>query len=253
MIKVRIITPMHSIPVHFVDALMQEVAPYAKAGILFDHAVIGCGPSSVENHFDEMLSAPYMVARIIEAEQNGIDAVIINCMGDPGLFPARETVSIPVIGPCEASMHAAAMMGHRFAVVSVLESVRSIFERNANLYGVAGKMVSIRMVDIPVLDIADGHDVLIERLFDQSKQAIENDHADTIILGCTGFTGVAEELQRRLFSLGLKVPVVNPLPTAAVMAAAFVHAGLSHSPHAYPTPNKAKMISGYDIPSWRDK
>jgi allantoin racemase len=40
--------------------------------------------------------------------------VVIDCMGDPGLFGARECVSIPVLGPMQTAMGIAAMMGHKF-------------------------------------------------------------------------------------------------------------------------------------------
>ena len=34
--------------------------------------------------------------------------------------PARETVRIPVLGPCQTGMHIAGMLGHKFSVVTVM-------------------------------------------------------------------------------------------------------------------------------------
>lgn len=253
MVKIRVITPVHSLPSAFAEGILKELVHLEKFGMEFDNVFITAGPNSVENHFDEALAVPYTVAAIIEAEKAGIDACIINCMGDPGLFPAREAVSIPVIGPCETAMHTAAMMGHKFSVVTVLESVRSLFERNALVYGLSTKLASVRVVDVPVLQIEDDHSELVNRIVEQSADTVRRDHADTIILGCTGFLGLASQVEDKLREMGLPVPVINPMPTASVMAAAMVNGGLRHSTRAYPSPNKAKTIKGFDIPAWNAK
>ncbi|MCP4321048.1 MAG: hydrogenase expression protein HupH, partial [Alteromonadales bacterium] len=43
------------------------------------------------------------IKQAIKAERAGADAIIIDCMGDPGLNACREAVSIPVIGPCQTA------------------------------------------------------------------------------------------------------------------------------------------------------
>lgn len=253
MAKIRIITPVHSLPESFAEGILKEVEHLKKFDIEFDNVFIKHGPSSIENHFDEMLCAPYTVAAAIDAEKAGVEAVIINCMGDPGLAAAREAVSIPVFGPGEAAMHAAAMMGHKFSFVTVLDSVRPLVERNAMTYGVSSKMASIRVVDVPVLDIEENANQLVDKLFDQSLQAVKLEHVDTIILGCTGFLGIAEKLEERLKQEGYGVPVINPIPVTAVLAAAFVNGKISHSARAYPAPSPDKLIKGFDMPKWNAK
>jgi hypothetical protein len=86
------------------------------------------GPVSIESDFDDVLASPYIVGRAIEAEQEGCDAVVIDCFGDPALHAAREAVRIPVIGAGEAAMRLAATVGHQFGVVTVAESVRRILD-----------------------------------------------------------------------------------------------------------------------------
>lgn len=253
MTRIRIVTPVHSLPEAWAQNILKEVVHLEKFGFEIDNVFIAAGPSSIEGHFDEALSVPYTVAAVIEAEKAGIDACIINCMGDPGLMAAREVVSIPVVGPCEASMHAAAMMGHKFAVVTVLESVRTLFERNAIIYGLPGKLASVRVVDVPVLSIDEDEGELVRRIVSEATSAVEIDHADVIILGCTGFLGLAEDVEKQLRDMGLGVPVINPVPTAVAFAGAMVQGGLRHSTRAYPSPNSKKEIRGFQIPAWPDK
>ncbi|MDI7276270.1 MAG: aspartate/glutamate racemase family protein, partial [Anaerolineae bacterium] len=76
------------------------------------------GTDAIEVRADDAWAAPGVLSRAIEAEREGIDAVIIGCMDDPGLHAAREAVRIPVVGPAEASMHLAAMLAHRFSIIT---------------------------------------------------------------------------------------------------------------------------------------
>ncbi len=209
--------------------------------------VLGSGPDSIEGHFDETFAAPFVAIEAIKAQNAGIDAVIIDCMGDPGMMAAREVVSIPVVGPGEACMHMAGMMGNRFSCVSILDSVRPIFFAHAKMYGIADKLASVRTINVPVLQLEQlGPDDIADRLFEQSLHCVEQDLADVIILGCTGFVGVADKVQSKLFGAGYHVPVINPLPTAALIAATMVWGGMSHSPHGYHPANLNKKFMGFD-------
>lgn len=249
MVKIRIITPLCEMDEQMAEDTLKEVAHLSAFGIECDNVVLGAGPASIENHFDETFCAPYVTIKAMEAEQDGADAIVIDCMGDPGLLSAREAVSIPVIGPGEACMHMAGMMGNRFSCVSILDSVRPIFFAHARVYGVSEKLASVRCIEVPVLDLESmAQETIIEKLTEQSLACVEQDLADTIILGCTGFVGVADAVQTRLKNAGHPVPVINPLPTAALMGAMMVMGGLSHSRHAYHKPNLNKPYKGYVIP-----
>lgn len=210
-----------------------------------DMVEIETGPASIECELDEALAVPDTIARIVEAERDGVDAVIIDCMGDPGLKPARECVSIPVLGPCETAMHLAAMLGHGFSVVTVLERIRPMIENQAKVYGVPDKLKSIRAVDIPVLDLETDRARVERVLTEQALTAVENDRADAIIFGCTGMLGCAEAVRRGLLDRGYDVPVIDPVPAAINVAAALLESGLSHSKTTYASPPR-KSIVGYD-------
>lgn len=247
-LKIRIITPLCDVPKDMTARTLAEMEPLRAYGLEFDVVSIDSGPASIENHFDEMFAAPFVVIEAMKAEKQGINAVVIDCMGDPGLMAAREAVSIPVIGPGEAAMHVAAMTGHRFSCVSVLDSVRPVFFTHAKIYGCIDKLASVRTINLPVLEIEENLHKLPELLFKEALKAVEKDQADTIILGCTGFLGVAEQLQAMLHKAGHGVPVINPMPVAALIAATLVWGLVPHSGHAYPQPNLKKKYAGFTFP-----
>jgi allantoin racemase len=115
-------------------------------------------------------------------------------MGDPALDATRELVSIPVIKPAQASMSLASMLGERFSVVTVLRNVVPLFWRLARKYGFKSRLSSVRYIEIPVLEIEKEKIDVETKLINESKKAIEEDGADAIILGCTGFIGLARKI-----------------------------------------------------------
>lgn len=240
-LSLRIITP-HTTPRPNKLSALEGLA--RACAVALSQATLETGPASIESAFDEALCAPDVVRRAIEAEQDGVDALIIDCMGDPGLQAARESVHIPVFGPAETSMHVAAMLGHRFAIVTVLERVRPLIEHLAGRYGVAGKLACVRSVDTPVLAIDDDPDRLADALFGEARRAVLVDRADVVVLGCTGFAGLDAALKARLDEAGLAVPVTDPLAVTLAVAAGLVRANLAHSKRGYPPP-PGKRIAGF--------
>jgi allantoin racemase len=205
------------------------------------------GPASIESVYELALAAPDTIAKIVEAERDGVNAVVCDCMGDTGVEGARELVSIPVIGPGETSMHMAAMLGHQFSVVHPLDRMSPLFDHHAVRTGVTGQLASIRTVDIPVLELAD-RPRLLKALVDQSARAVREDGAHLIIFGCTGMVGLAQQVEDGLRENGIgDVPVLDPAIVALKVAEALADMGLSHSSRTYPVPPE-KEIVGYELP-----
>ena len=142
-------------------------------------------------------------------------------------------------------MHVAAMLGHRFSVVTVLDRCRPLLENRAKIHGVDAKLASVRAVELPVLELeADAGRLRL--LIEQAAQAVAKDGADAIIFGCTGMFGCAKTVREGLSAAGHDVPVIDPVPTAIQVAAGLLEVGLRHSKTAYAA-SPAKTITGYDF------
>jgi len=240
---VHIITPVTTRGFRNLD----EIAHLESPELRFTHALLDKGPPSIECEYDEALAVPDTIVKAIEAERAGTDAIVIDCMGDPGLKPIREVLTIPVFGPAEATMHAATMLGHKFSIVTVLNSVKPMLSNLARVYGVHERLASIRVVDIPVLEIHERLAELQGRLAEVALETVEQDGADVVILGCTGFLGCAQAIEAYLNERGHAVPVIDPIPTTVCIAQSFVKAGLRHSKRTYAAP-RPKDIIGFDMP-----
>jgi allantoin racemase len=228
---------------------LEDVKPLERADLSVSHTLIQQGPASIESEFDEALSVPDTIRKAIDAERRGANAIIIDCMGDPGLQACREAVTVPVLGPCQTALHTAALLGHAFAFVTVLERLRSLVGKLVATYGLKDSYASFRAVDIPVLDISHDLASLSAALSREAIAAVTVDHADVIVLGCTGFLGCAGAIRQALLSQGLEVPVIDPIPLAIHVADALVKTGLSHSKLTYPPPGR-KALKGYSFPEF---
>ena len=227
-------------PPDTVDVYTRAAPPGCEVEVVF----LDRGPASIESEYEEVLAAPDVVAKAKEAEAQGADAVVVSCFLDPGVTAAREQVSIPVLGPAQVSMHVAAILSPKFSVVTVLERLIPPFHGLAHLYGHSERLASVQAIEVPVLDLRQNAPHVIEALVSASIQAIEEDRAYAIILGCTALSGIGKPVQEELGKRGYKVPVIDPTPTAIKVAAALVDVGLSHSKLAYPFPPE-KRVTGY--------
>jgi allantoin racemase len=243
--KIRAVTPI--ITESFGPMIIEEFERVARPDTEISNVFLERGPASVESAYDEAVAIPEVIHRVREAEMEGMDAVIINCFGDPGLEAAREVVSIPVVGPCEASMHLAAVLGHKFSVVTVLERLIPELELHAQKYGVGWKLASARSVDLPVLDLEKGREQFVGRMVEKAVAAVREDGAHVIVLGCTGLAGLAEQVKAGLSQAGYEVPVIDPAAAALKVAETLVDSGLTHSKLSYPKPPMKEMV-GYEPP-----
>lgn len=240
-IEIRVVSPIVTKGFRRVEDLKKLECP----GVTVTHSEIATGPGSIESEFETAFSVPGAVASILEAERQGADAVVIDCMGDPGLRAAREVATIPVVGPAQTGMHIASILGHKFSVLTVLRRLRASFENTAALAGLSTKIASVRSLDIPVLELERDLARTRARLIEEGVKAVEEDGAEALIFGCTGLMGCAAALRQGLLQRGIDVPVVDPIPTAVAFATALVRAGLSQSRLTFPLPPEKELV-GYD-------
>jgi allantoin racemase len=231
MTNIRIITPI-------ISAGFRDDAPLAAAvpkGCHVTSVFLENGPASVESAIDEVLAAPGVVDAALTAQADGVDAVVVDCMLDPGLDAAREAVDILVIGCGEAGLKAAADMG-KFSVVTVLDRQARAFHELAARHGLADQLVSVRGIGVTVLDLERNRAASIAATIRECRRAAHEDGARAIVFGCTGMLGFADAV---FDALGDHIDrVVDPLPHAVRLAHDSVIAGEKTDKSLYPRPDR---------------
>jgi Asp/Glu/hydantoin racemase len=152
------------------------------------------------------------------AEQHKkVDAAVIAAFGDPGLFAARETFDIPVIGLAEAAMLTACMAGRRFAIVSFAQALGPWYEECVRAHGLWERCAGIRMLDTPFQAISEVGSEKEDVLVDLAQRAIVEDEADVLIFAGAPLSGLAQRVAERI-----PVPVVDQVVAAVKQAEALV-------------------------------
>ncbi len=132
-----------------------------------------------------------IVEKIIEAEREGYDAVVVHCFLDPGVRLARSAVSIPVIGPGESTMALALSYGSRFGVVTMPNpDVVKVIENRVREYGLQDRAVEpVRPISIPLgiwarMGKEEASEKDLPNIMDRARECVA-DGADVIVMGCT--------------------------------------------------------------------
>lgn len=185
------------------------------------HLVLPRMSANSHNQINRTLNEVSTIETGLRAVEDGFDALFINTVGDYGLTSLRSALDIPVIGAGQATMHAAAQLGERFSIVTIWpESMRFLYANLLRLYGMEKHCVSVRCVSMNdelktlrddenfVTDMRRGERTQIDRIVAACEAAIEQDRADTIMLGCTCMAPAADEVASRCVA-----PVLNPLTT----------------------------------------
>lgn len=102
----------------YLSRLSEYLRSVASPGVEF--VVRGMHPADTQlGRLSELRCGVQSVAGIIEAENEGFDAVLVGHFQDSLIFEARTAVDIPVIGYGEASLHQACMLGSRIGLVGI--------------------------------------------------------------------------------------------------------------------------------------
>ncbi len=204
-----------------------------------DAKLPGVTITSVTSSYDVTMVAEAHARRALQAEKEGFDAVVINCLLEPGLSACRELVSIPVVGDTGSALHLASLVSRRFSFLlpGSKKGVGSRMIRDiVRMYGFEGHVASFRVVGVPTLGFSKTPErYVIERMLEEARAAIEEDGAEAII----GYGGpdVYKALRPKL-----PVPVISPVQSSVVMAETLVRAKLSQSKISFPYPDNIEEI-----------
>jgi len=192
------------------------------------------GPLNLLSKYEEYLSIKPIAEKVVLLEKEEYNAAILGCFLDPGLDAMREiTTKMLVVGIGEVSILIAAMLGHKFSIITLFESMITTNRELTYKAGVSEKLASIRFLDITVSDLMENKKLATEKILEVGKKALKNDGADCLILGCgsMGFLNIDNEI-----SSLLKIPVVNPPKVALKITESLAGIGLTHSKKAFVTP-----------------
>ena len=228
--------------IRFIEPVGSDLHSKRMLSILEKHASSGVSVEVRHLELPPELAGPmlpleplYMnelLAAVIEAERDGVDAAIIGCCADPGLLDAQRSVSIPVIGPLQAAVALAAARGATVGMLSPDEHGRrriaNLTHRLLRAYGLAEAFTSVVFVPLHVEgeasligDTQVSGEIVEEQFRRQlhtegiaaARAMIEEDQAEAIFFGCTLWGGLVSEVAHLIDAFCID-PVVASLHMA---------------------------------------
>lgn len=184
------------------------------------------GYKTAKTPADIELGNPAFIAAFREAERLGYDAAVPLGTVDFGVDGGRSAVDIPVVGPAEAMLYLAGMMGHRFGLLTYDSASVALVWRAVHRAGMTNRISSCLAVNIGLTDFASDEKALKAATIRQAK-ALVADGADVVlVMGislCPVFISAGE------LSEEAGVPVLEGIGAPIHLAGLFAALGLRHS------------------------
>lgn len=218
--KILIVNP-NSTP-SMTEKVAMSARQVASAGTMIEAKTSHTGPVSIEGYFDEAMSLHGLLQTIHDCPD--ADAVVIACFDDTGLDAARCLTDKPVVGIGEAGYRMAAMLSNKFSVVTTLGRSVPALELNLRRYGLDHQCVRVRSSEVPVLELEHNPGLACSRIETEIAEAIQDDRAEAIVLGCAGMTDLAQDLSNQF-----GVPVLDGVACAVALAESMAKLGLRTS------------------------
>lgn len=194
-----------------------------------DYTSLEKGGSNLEYMYSKALTIPQILQKVKWAENNGYDGGIIGCFYDPGLYEAREiTDSLTVVAPGESSMNISLSLGDRFSIIAGSEKFIPIITENMKRYGHLDKLVSVKVVDLSVEAYREDLELTEKRIMEKGKEAVDEDRAEVLLLGCTAQYGIYEKIQEYT-NVPVLDPIISPLKYCEFLINLKRNFGWSHS------------------------
>lgn len=206
--KIMFLTPVASDCFDRVMADTLEAYKYADTEAHVTSLNESTGPpiSNLEYRTYEALVTGEIIRATHQANQEGFDALVIGCFYDTALHDAREiSGDMIVVAPCHASIEIALTLANNFSIIVGQQKWVNQMQATVREYGYRDKLMSFRDVGLNVVEFQQDHNCTCERLIAAGRKAIEEDHAESLILGCTLETGFYREMEAEL-----GVPVIDP-------------------------------------------
>src|SRR5258707_4840838 len=207
--------------------IMATLTPSLRPGTDVEVRHLKGAPRNIDYYLPKPLVEVEVPKAVLAAEREGFDAFVIGCCHDPALTQARELVSIPVIGPLEASVLLARPFGHRFSVLTDhLKAVPEIEDR-VRLYGLEANCRSVRAIDWYVDALIGDPESVARDVHARSAEVLASDRSEVIVLGCTIVAACYEQTVLSGHDEFADLAIVNPNLMAVKLAELFADLNLA--------------------------
>ncbi|HEX5312559.1 aspartate/glutamate racemase family protein [Aquabacterium sp.] len=230
-LRIAIIAPVNT--AQFNDLLLQSVKPVLPPDVDVSVHNLTQGHDCIQNRTDWLQNGYPVVELAKQLQEAGFDGIWLSDFDMCGVEAAREVIDIPIIGGFPTSAFTALGLSQRFGILTILSSTLAMQQGHVLTYGLQDSFAGIAPINCPV-DQLSNVDVVVAKSLPVALHLIQDLGAQSLLLGCTGFVGVAEKLSLMLSeSLQTYVPVIDPNQAGISYLISLVRMGIRPSRLCY--------------------
>ena len=177
------------------------------------------------------LVAPAFIESFKQAERDGYDAVVPLGTLELGVDGGKSAVDIPVVGPTEAALHVASIVGDKFGAIVYHESQLAFLRAIVRRYGMEERLVGFGVSGFDLPDLAAHHDQVVENFLKEAKRLIA---LGAEVIFPMGISQCPVHIKPDWLQKDLGVPGVEAFGAPIKMGAVVVSLGLKQSRIRWP-------------------
>jgi allantoin racemase len=232
--RIKMIVPV-PVPSEALESFAAQIPDrLIRPDITVEFACAARGGRVLDSYYEGTLADAFCLEAGATAEEEGYAALCINSMSDSGVAALRSRLDIPVVGTAQATYHTACQLGRRFAIISMWDNWRWLYDKVIGEQGLHHRLAGIRSIEVrpdAAELLAGKEESVFPLLAEAGRRAIEEDGADVLVLGSTTM-----HQSHRFLAGEMPVPVLNPGLIGFKMCEMLLDLGLSQSKCAYASP-----------------
>ena len=162
------------------------------------------------SHHHETINISNLIKQI--ENNHSSDAFIIASFDDMGVETIRKVTSKPVIGLGEAAFYTANIIANKFSVITNVSHSHEALKNNLIKYDMDHKCVSLKSIEVPILDMETMSKSNIKKLENEIQRTILEDNPEAIIITSAGILNLSKDLSNKF-----NIPFIEGITAAAAL------------------------------------
>ena len=198
----------------YAAAISNQKIKLCAQKILDKSSSIFISDKSFQDDYYDLHSEAINVSKLLNEVEtnNSSDAFIVISFEDIGVDTIRKITSKPIIGLGEASFYTANIIANKFSVITNLSHSHEALKNNLIKYDMDHKCVSIKSIEVPVLDMDTMSKSNLIKLDNEIQRTITEDGPEAIIITSPGIYNLSKNLSKKF-----NIPIIEGVTAATAL------------------------------------
>ena len=203
----------------YATAISNEKIKLCAQKILDKNSSIFISDKSFQEDYYDLHSETINVSKLLKEVEtnNSSDAFIVISFEDIGVDTIRKITSKPIIGLGEAVFYTANIIANKFSIITNLSQSHEALKNNLIKYDMDHKCVSIKSIEVPILDMDTMSKSNFKKLDNEIQRTIIEDNPEAIILTSPGILNLSKNLSNKF-----NIPIIEGVTAATALIENFV-------------------------------